>query len=169
MKYLFTIANLITLMRLLFLPFFILTYLLDKSILAASILLLMGISDILDGFVARALRQESEFGNKFDKQVDLIMMLCIVSAIFLKNMPQFFLLVSTIGAIIIIIYSNHLLHSKKIRNTKYGKHISATVFGMAILAIFNLPWQALFLVFLLFLGLNSWSFILSSTRKRKMR
>jgi len=166
MNYVFTIPNAVTLSRLILLPFFILAYLSDKAIFAAALLLLMGFSDVLDGFLARVLKKKSEFGSRFDKFSDLIVMLCIVSVLFLKSMPQFFLAVFTTSTILVAIYCWHLLSAKKIANTKYGRHISITLFTMAIMSIFNLFWQPLFLVLILFVGMNTYRFILSSTRKR---
>ena len=161
MNYIFTIPNAVTLSRLILLPFFILAYLSDKAILAAALLLLIGLSDVLDGFLARVLKKKSEFGSRFDKFSDLVVMLCLVSVLFLKGMPQFFLVVFTTSIILVAVYCSHLLSSKKIANTKYGRHISVTLFIMALMSIFNLFWQPLFLVFILFVGLNTYRFILS--------
>ena len=65
------IPNALTLLRALGVPTFIYFFLVaDKPIIAFFVIALGGATDYLDGKVARALNQTSDFGAKFDPTVD---------------------------------------------------------------------------------------------------
>ena len=69
-----TIPNLITIFRILLTPGFVITYL-DGNFLAAWLLFMVaGISDGLDGFLARVMKQRTEFGAMIDPLADKILL-----------------------------------------------------------------------------------------------
>jgi len=77
----FTIPNLITWLRILLIPLFVSVLYLpvqvissrDADILAAGIFIFAGITDWLDGYLARALKQTSAFGAFLDPVADKLM------------------------------------------------------------------------------------------------
>ena len=74
------IPNALTLLRALGVPLFLYLFLIaDKPIVSFIVIAVGGITDYLDGKVARALNQTSDFGAKFDPTVDRV--LFVVSAI----------------------------------------------------------------------------------------
>jgi len=89
---LWTVPNLITLIRLLFLPVFL--YLLfgaENRAAAAWTLGALGATDWVDGYVARRFHQVSEFGKIFDPTVDRLLFFVGVTAIIVDgSMPVWF-------------------------------------------------------------------------------
>ena len=81
-----TIPNLITLARGLGVPIFLWAFLVQGSkTLALLILVFGGLTDYLDGKVARALNQESDLGKKLDPAIDRLYLIAILLAFVLKN------------------------------------------------------------------------------------
>jgi cardiolipin synthase len=79
---LWTIPNLFTLLRLLCLPLFLWLLLgIDNRVAAALLLLGLGSTDWIDGYLARRLGQVSEFGKKFDPTVDRVVFIVALLAI----------------------------------------------------------------------------------------
>ena len=111
---LWTVPNLITLVRLLFLPVFL--YLLfdaENRAAAAWTLGALGATDWVDGYVARRFGQVSEFGKVFDPTVDRLLFFVGVTAILVDgSMPLWFgiavlareLLVGAMMAVATIVY-----------------------------------------------------------------
>ena len=82
----FTIPNLISIARGLGVPLFLWVYLgLHSQNWAVIILMLGGISDYLDGKLARALNQISKLGEKLDPAIDRLYLLAILLAFAYKN------------------------------------------------------------------------------------
>ncbi len=75
-----TIPNLLTLLRILLIPFFVWAILKLNFTLALIIFFIAGISDGLDGFLARRLKQQSRLGQWLDPIADklLITVTCLV-------------------------------------------------------------------------------------------
>lgn len=82
----FTIPNLISLLRGFGVPLFLWVFLgLHSQNWALLILMLGGISDYLDGKLARALNQTSKMGEKLDPAIDRLYLLAILLAFAYKN------------------------------------------------------------------------------------
>lgn len=89
---LWTIPNAFTLVRLLCLPVFVwLLAVDDRRVAAALVLGALGATDWIDGFLARRLDQQSEFGAKFDPTVDrLLLIIAVVTILLVDAMPVWF-------------------------------------------------------------------------------
>ena len=87
-----TIPNLVTLIRLLLLPVFVwVLFGLPSRQAAAWMLGCLGLTDWVDGYLARRLGQTSEFGKKFDPTVDrLWFVVGVVAIMFNGAMPIWF-------------------------------------------------------------------------------
>lgn len=72
-----TVANLITLLRILLVPIIIWGLLTDQMMLAFLVFVLAGLSDAVDGAVARMLDQQSEFGTALDPLADKTMLVSV--------------------------------------------------------------------------------------------
>lgn len=81
-----TIPNLITLLRLCALPWFV--WLLlgnDDQVGAAVLLAVLGATDWVDGFIARRFNQATRFGRLFDPTADRILFVVALTAIFIDG------------------------------------------------------------------------------------
>lgn len=80
-KDILTIPNLLSLLRLLMIPLFVVLYLNGRIMATAIVLLLSGITDVVDGYIARHFNQVSDFGKAFDPLADKLtqaaMLLCL--------------------------------------------------------------------------------------------
>lgn len=87
-----TIPNVITLVRLLCLPIFLyVLFGLEDRATAAWILGALGATDWIDGYIARRFNQVSEFGKVFDPTVDRLLFIVAVTAIILDgSIPLWF-------------------------------------------------------------------------------
>lgn len=83
-KRIFTVPNLLTCLRLLMIPLFMWLYLAkQKYAETAAVLLLSGLTDIVDGFIARRFGLVSDLGKALDpvadKLTEFCMLLCLLS------------------------------------------------------------------------------------------
>lgn len=125
------LANKITIARIFFLPFMWVFAMYRYLTVLAILLIIVEIGDILDGYVARKLKQESKFGAKLDALSDSLVYISIFvwsflifPDIYIKNLPiVMILLIFTILPIIISIIKFkkiiffHLISSKLLAST----------------------------------------------------
>lgn len=127
----FTIPNLITLLRLACLPVFVWLLLGQENPLAAGALLgALGATDWVDGWVARRFHQVSEFGKIFDPVVDrLLFFVSIVAIIIAGAAPLWFCIAVLVRESAIAIATLVLagLGARRIDVTWIGK---AATFGL---------------------------------------
>jgi cardiolipin synthase (CMP-forming) len=69
-----TLANQLTVLRILLIPVFVLLLVYDARIAALIVFLLTGISDCLDGYIARTWRQQTTLGTILDPIADKLLM-----------------------------------------------------------------------------------------------
>lgn len=99
-KYL-TIPNLLSLLRLCMIPVMVWLYIGKKNYgLTALILVLSGLTDMADGYIARHFNMVSDFGKAFDPVADkltqIAMMLCLVTRFPLMLLPWIVLVVKEV-------------------------------------------------------------------------
>ena len=93
-----TIPNLISLLRGFGVPLFLWVYLgLHSQSWALLILVLGGLSDYLDGKLARALNQTSKLGEKLDPAIDRLYLLAILLAFGYEKLLPYWIVVLIIG------------------------------------------------------------------------
>ena len=79
-----TIPNLISFLRILLIPVFAVLFYNDHTVAAACILALSGLSDMVDGKIARKLNQISNLGKMLDPIADKLTVFAIAIILFLK-------------------------------------------------------------------------------------
>ena len=83
-----TIPNMISAVRILLIPFFVHAFVTavrpEDFLLAALILVVSGISDILDGFIARRFHMTSRLGKVIDPAADKLTLFAVVASLWLK-------------------------------------------------------------------------------------
>ena len=105
-----TVANLITILRIILVPIFII-YMLNNRVLASLIVFIIaGISDALDGLLARILHQKSSLGAHLDPLADkLLLMSAFVTLAVFDRIPSW-LAVLTISRDVIILLGVLILY-----------------------------------------------------------
>mgnify|MGYP006287024481 FL=1 len=135
----FNIPNALTLLRALGVPAFLYFFLVaDKPVLAFFIIAFGGATDYLDGKVARALNQTSDFGAKFDPTVDRL----YIGAVLIALASQDYLSKSLVAAILI----RDLLLLLMVVYQKYRKLAFIEVSYLGKAATFNLLYAFPFLL-----------------------
>ncbi len=97
------IPNALTLLRALGVPVFLYLFLIaDQPIASFVVIALGGITDYLDGKIARALKQTSDFGAKFDPTVDRLYIAAVIIAFAIKDYLPWPLVVAIIARDLIL-------------------------------------------------------------------
>lgn len=134
-----TIPNVITIVRLILIPIFGWAFLTgDKDTLALILLMIIGSTDWVDGFVARAIGQVSKLGKALDPVVDRVAIVVILVALTFRGVVPFaiagvLLLRDAIASIVFPILEAKGYPRLAVNRT--GKLATAFIFsGMAIAA-----------------------------------
>lgn len=144
-----TISNIITISRLVLLPFIIYFLLTEQRLVAFVIMLVSLFSDGLDGYLARRLNQESRLGKFLDPLCDKIFLAAVlVTLLYMKAVPLWAVTVIVLRDFLILLGSYILLKSKAVvePSNTIGK-ITGFIFGSMILA-FTIGWTLLGNIFL---------------------
>jgi len=100
---LLNIPNALTALRALGVPVFLYLFLIAEQPIASFVVIALGgITDYLDGKVARALNQTSDFGAKFDPTVDRLYIAAVIIALAIKDYLPWSLVVAIIARDLIL-------------------------------------------------------------------
>ena len=99
----FTVPNELTLLRLAFLPFFIIAIKYDRYFVALGILVASGLSDALDGFLARSLDQKTALGAYLDPIADKLLMSTSYLVLALKGRISWWLAILVLGRDVLLL------------------------------------------------------------------
>ncbi|GAB6183835.1 CDP-alcohol phosphatidyltransferase family protein [Thermodesulfovibrio hydrogeniphilus] len=141
-----TIPNVLSLIRIMLVPFFIFSMNAKDYSSALKILIIAGLTDCLDGIIARKFNQISKFGIFLDPLADKLLLLSIMVTFYINELaPRWFLvLVFTRDILVALGWLERYLSRKKIsKPTILGKISNASqviIFGYILLALnFNVP------------------------------
>jgi cardiolipin synthase len=147
------IPNALTLLRALGVPLFLYLFLVaDQPVLSFIVIVIGGVTDYLDGKVARALNQTSDFGAKFDPTVDRLYIGAVILALASKDYLPWSLVIAIIARDLILLL---VVFYQKIRKIPY---LEVTYLGKA--ATFNLLYAFPFLLIKDANVVGSWCYIL---------
>ena len=100
---LLNIPNALTALRALGVPVFLYLFLVAEEPIASFVVIALGgITDYLDGKVARALNQTSDFGAKFDPTVDRLYIAAVITALAIKDYLPWSLVIAIIARDLIL-------------------------------------------------------------------
>lgn len=102
-KRILTVPNQLTFLRMGFLPFFIIAIHYDRYDWALGILLIAGLSDGLDGVLARRLNQRSPLGAYLDPIADKLLLSSSYLVLALKKKIAFWLAIIVLGRDVLIL------------------------------------------------------------------
>lgn len=147
------IPNALTLLRALGVPLFLYLFLVaDRPILSFAVIALGGITDYLDGKIARALNQTSEFGAKFDPSVDRLYIAAVVIAMASKEYLPWSLVIALVIRDLLLLF---VVAYQKIRNIPF---LQVSYLGKA--ATFNLLYAFPFLLLEEVKYVGGWCFVI---------
>jgi cardiolipin synthase len=99
----FTVPNQLTFLRLAFLPFFIIAIHYNRYMLALGILLAAGLSDGLDGLLARGLNQRTPLGAYLDPIADKLLMSSSYLILALHGKIKWWLVILVLGRDVLLL------------------------------------------------------------------
>ena len=145
------IPNALTALRALGVPVFLYLFLVAEEPIASFVVIALGgITDYLDGKVARALNQTSDFGAKFDPTVDRLYIAAVIIALAIKDYLPWSLVVAIIARDLILFL---LIIYQKLRGIPF---FEVSFLGKA--ATFNLLYAFPFLLLKEVAVIGPWCF-----------
>ncbi|TVQ97788.1 MAG: CDP-diacylglycerol--glycerol-3-phosphate 3-phosphatidyltransferase [Desulfovibrionales bacterium] len=148
-----TIPNLITLFRIVLVPVFVVLFIDQRFGAALVVFLVAGVSDGLDGFLARVLQQRSQLGTLLDPVADKLLLVTAYLGLGLTGLLPSWLAVLVISRDVLIIGGMALLHvwgedvRARIQPTRLSKVNTCgqivLIIGVLAMHSFALPWHGL--------------------------
>ena len=139
------LANLITFSRIVFIPFLIISELQEKYVQSLIIILLISMSDIIDGMVAKQAESSCKGGDIFDVIADFMVVLSIFVLWYLKQMVSAYIIFLILFSFIAFGYISFL--KKKIIKNKIGKYVGAVCFlGITVIIFTRLYFKEVYIV-----------------------
>lgn len=150
------IPNMITVLRIILVPIYLLVFFSDlenRILIAGFVFILAGISDVLDGYIARKYNLQTKLGTVLDPLADKMMIFAILISFTMSNfIPLWILLALGIKEILLILGGTILYFSKlneAIPSNKFGKSATTFFYAATLSIVFKFPAiisQILFLV-----------------------
>ena len=142
----FNIPNILSIIRILLIPVFVVTFLTageetSRNLLAASILLVSGLTDVADGIIARKFGQITDLGKILDPLADKLTQVTVCFCIALRY-PIFLILLGVflIKEICMIIGGAIILkRGIKVQSAKWFGKLSTCAFYVTTLAVIAFP------------------------------
>ncbi len=99
-----TVPNLITILRILLVPIFIIYMINDRALASLIIFIIASISDALDGFIAKVFHQKSNLGAYLDPLADkILLMSAFITLAILKMIPPWLAVLAISRDVIILL------------------------------------------------------------------
>ncbi len=137
LKHFKKLPNQITLLRLLLIPFLYYFAYYNRRTFFTVFLIIVGLTDSLDGYLARKLKQESKFGVKFDSFADYVVYFSLIPwGYFLEK--DFFVARFNIILILVVLFfllqlTNLYVHRRFVfLHTRLGKTAAVVLFIMMV-------------------------------------
>lgn len=136
------VPNLITMSRFALIPLFLYLYLQGKPIAALFIVLFAGLTDMLDGYLARRNGQVTTTGIMLDPLADKLMMLSVIAALLIgKVLPWWAVIIIGFREVGMIVSSAifHFRGYKTVPANTLGKATTVVYYGAIVLLFLELP------------------------------
>lgn len=135
-----TVPNFITIIRILLVPVFCILYFMPGLRWAAFIVLVLsGISDVLDGIIARKFNQVSRLGKVLDPIADKLFQLSTVICITIDNPEIWWMLALMVAKELFMLIGGTIFYHKThavIASKWYGKLTSVLLFSTFVISFF---------------------------------
>lgn len=129
-------ANKLTVFRIILIPIFIYMFFSSfpySNIISLFIYILAGITDFLDGFIARKYNMQTKAGTVLDPLADKLMLISVLTSLYIKKLIPLWVLIIVIAKEVIMIIVGIILYNKNfiIPSNIFGK-LSTIIFYIAI-------------------------------------
>lgn len=133
------IPNILTVARFFLIPFVIYFLVVDNYLMAFIFLTISGLTDVLDGFIARKFNFITNFGKLIDPLADKATQISVLIALMLKNIIPFWMIVIVALKEAAMIAGASFLYGKElvVSSKWYGK-LSTVLFYIAIVCSFGI-------------------------------
>ncbi|MDD4211538.1 MAG: CDP-alcohol phosphatidyltransferase family protein [Clostridia bacterium] len=118
----FTVPNILTLLRLFLVPIFVVTFFYVNEMLALAIFVIAGLTDILDGYIARRFNSISNLGKVLDPLADKTLRLSTIAVFVVANILPLWVLIVMVSFDALLIITSAVLFKK-------NYVVSSNVFG----------------------------------------
>lgn len=131
------IPNALTILRFILIPFIIIYIVKDKYIEAFVFLTISGLTDVLDGFIARKFNFITNFGKLIDPLADKTTQVSILVTLALKNIiPMWILVIVFIKEFVMISGASFLYGKELVVSSKWYGKLATVLFYLAIVSSF---------------------------------
>lgn len=144
-KDLWTIPNILCYIRFLLIPLFVVLYIKAEEpkeyLQAAAVVLISGITDFLDGFIARSFNMITDFGKLIDPMADKLTQAALIFVLVVKIKWMFLLLILFVIMQLFMLGAGiaMLQKEKRLNGAKWFGKVSTTVFYGVMLILIAMP------------------------------
>lgn len=145
----FTIPNIITVFRLLLIPFFIIYLVRGKTEVAVLLFAAIALSDALDGLSARMMKQKTRIGALLDSTTDwLVILSALITFLIIKKYISLNLIIILLIPMVVsyVAKSIYVKKMKKTSPTIIGKITTAFAYITTIALLINFAYKNIFLI-----------------------
>ena len=132
------VPNALTIVRFILIPFIVIALVEQNFILAFILLTLSGITDILDGFIARKYNLITNFGKLMDPLADKCTQISILATLVIQGIVPFWILCVVILKEFLMISGASFLYGKElvVCSRWYGKLATVLIYIAIVLSLF---------------------------------
>jgi len=145
------VPNILTIIIIFLIPFIIISIVRDDYIVALVFFIISGLTDVLDGYIARKCNYITDFGRLIDPLADKLTQISTLIAIVAKGLiPNWILIVILLKEVIMVCGASFLYGKSTVVSSKWFGKLSTVVLYIAIffsmsIRQFNLPpiWETI--------------------------
>lgn len=140
-KEVLSIPNILSFIRLLLIPIFIVAYCNGNYYFSAVIILVSGLTDLLDGIIARKFNMITEFGKLLDPVADKLTQGAVVFLLIFRYRLMFYLFILLFIKEITMAVNDYILYKKGTRldGAKWFGKLSTAILYAVMIALIGFP------------------------------
>lgn len=134
------VPNVLSAIRILLIPVFVVTFFRGDLILAMVVLIVSGITDVTDGFIARKFKLETALGKVLDPVADKLTQAAVIVCVTIRHPAILPLLAILVLKEIFMLIGALVLYRKGLRPSPakwFGKLSSSVLYVAMVLLVFN--------------------------------
>ena len=131
------VPNILTISRFILIPFILIAISRDNYIFAIILLTISGLTDVLDGFIARKFNFITNFGKLIDPLADKATQISVLVALMLKNIiPFWFIAIIFMKEFLMVAGASFLYGKELVVSSKWYGKLTTVLFYIAIVSSF---------------------------------